>query len=207
MEEITKSAIASLSRFFRRSFVSGLYLVFLVAGFFNGAEFNLKDLKEISFILPFVLIIGMIVSHLFYEALLPIHRILSIPKVLQGYREVAKEIKDSKSQDYEFLRSFRHEFLGSNAPESLKYELNKDMELRQFLTYLFSSSIGAIFFIIPLGLWLNEKKGIMFIELVIVLIALIYTTFGHKNRSYALGRSYGNAHKYMSKINKKIPNN
>jgi len=193
--------LASSTRIVRRSLLSAVFLTVLSAVLLVAPDFNDLICPELAGLLPLLIILAIPVAHGAYEIVMPFHRRISQQAVMRTFRDTVGSQQDISTIDYEFLRGWRHTFLDHPTSDSLKRELEKNLAMRQQLTYLFANAWSGIVIILVVAVWGDTKWPTAGIGIPVVAILAVVVSVAHWNRSLALGRSYGRA--YLSSVQNK----
>lgn len=181
----------------------------ILSGFYFGIVFTviLLSIKEFtsygnSLILLFAMsvFIGLIISNISYECLMPIFRHYSDKIVLKYAKKVIQETKPSEKsdepkllfRDYDDLRKFREKYL-SNNEVPYKNQILTHLKLRQDLTYIASTNLAAILILIGLEFKFEPNSTEINLLLPILGITLISSGVGIFMRAKFLGKYIGYA--------------
>jgi len=196
MSDPLQTLLAVSTRIVKRSLLSAFYFAGLTTFMLMAPDYNSALKGEVlTWFVPLILL-GIIIAHVSYEIVMPLNRKLSTPKVLKGFQDVIGEETDTSMINYDFLRSWKHKFLENPTSGRLKDELEKNLALRQQMTYLFATTIAGILVVITIGFLLKIGLNMVSWGLGISDFMLAVSFWGHQNRSYALGRTFG--HAYLS---------
>jgi hypothetical protein len=200
MSDPLQTLLESSARIAKRSLLSAFYLAGLTGLILIAPDYNSVLKGNIVALFGLLAVLAIPFAHGSYEIVMPLNRKLSAPKVLKGFQDVIGKKTDTSQINYDFLRSWKHEFLEDPTSERLKSELEKELALRQQMTYLFAATIIGFLVVITIGFAKEKGANVIWLGLGISAFMFVVSLFGHYNRSYALGRTYG--HAYLSWISK-----
>ena len=200
MSDPLQTLLALSATIAKRSLLSAFYLAGLTGLMLIAPDYNSAVKGNVIALFGLLSVLAIPFAHGSYEIVMPLNRKLSIPKVLKGFQDVIGERTDTSQIDYDFLRSWKHEFIEKPTSNRLKDELEKELSLRQQMTYFFASTITGILVVITIGVAKENVQHVMWLGLGISAFMFVVSVIGHYNRSYALGRTYG--HAYLSWISK-----
>lgn len=196
MTEALIKLVEEATRIFRRALVSALYLATATIVMILAPNYSRLLQPDMVAIVPVVVFLATPFAHGAYEVLMPFHRILSVRPLIYGFQRVTLGKCETGSVDYDFLREWRRKFFDNPSSEYLKAELEKNLAIRQQLTYLFSNCFSTLLVVSLFGIFGNDKRIAMWLGIAFSLTSALLTSLAHRNRSYALGRTYG--HAYLS---------
>lgn len=200
MSDPLQTILEFSARIAKRSLLSAFYLAGLTGLMLIAPDYNTAFKGNIIALFGLLAVLAIPFTHGSYEIVMPLNRKLSIPKVMKGFQDVIGNKADISQIDYEFLRSWKHKFIENPASNRLKEELEKELALRQQMTYMFAAAVIGFLVVIAIGVAKKSELNVILLGLGISAFMVIVTLIGHYNRSYALGRTYG--HAYLSCISK-----
>ncbi len=196
IEDNLKSTYSLLSE---RGILGGLYfgsILFIII-------IQLPDRLNIEY--PWILLVtsllGILISNISYELFLPVFRFISRGLVLKGANNAISNNKDDMQfRKYEDLREYREIFLNSESNLHLKDRIKGHENLRITLTYIASTNITSLVFMIIFSTYFQISRELIFLIYFTIFFAFISTLIGILMRAYFLGKYIGYGYKVEKKI-------
>ncbi len=185
IEDNLQSAYSLLSE---RGILGGLYFGIILFSLIISTP-NLVD-SRIGFlwILLITTAIGIIISNISYEFLMPLFRFVSKWLVLRGAKKTGRGV-DFKS--YSDLRNYRERFLQTSSNSHLKNRIRGHEKLRITLTYIACTNVILIVLVKRFSTMFKPDSTLLEIAYVLIIFVFIATLVGILSRAWSLGEYIG----------------